>query len=259
VKVSQPGLQLKLKKWLVTFAALLFIGLVDWQGWIRPVRAAVQPLATPVYVRLTQAAKLLELPSSLFRKQLDMSKRLAQLEFEQANALATISALQREAQETVALREVLKDSRLDEQELLTATRISYAHPEIAAGSKQGVQEGMLVLVARTIVGRVRIVEPNHSVIRLLSDPREKSILAVTDGGVQGLIHGDGESVFLGLLPQDSEIQLGEKVTTLGQAGVPAGLFLGTVARIDGDQAEPTKQVLLEQYVSFFSAPIVSVR
>ena len=82
---------------------------------------------------------------------------------------------------------------------------------------------------------------------------------MTDSGAQGLIAGDGQAIFLSLVPQDKQVVVGEKVVTIGQEYIPAGVFIGTVAETVGDPAEPTKQLRLEQYVSFFSAPLVTVR
>ena len=259
MKVVRPGLHEVQKKWLVTCVTLLFIGLVEQQTWLAPLRGQVQIITTPILAGITQRFESLMAPMTFFRNKGTMVRRLAQLEYEHAQALATISDLQREAQETTALRELLAKSSLTTKQIITAARVSYAQPEIAAGTRQGVQEQMLVLVAQTLIGKVQRVDTDRATVRLLSDPREKSIIAVTDSGAQGLIAGDGQAIFLSLVPQDKQVVVGEKVVTIGQEYIPAGVFIGTVAETVGDPAEPTKQLRLEQYVSFFSAPLVTVR
>ncbi|NCN82379.1 MAG: rod shape-determining protein MreC [Candidatus Pacebacteria bacterium] len=259
MKVVRPGLYEAQKKWLVVVAMVVFIGVAEMQGWLLPLRGQVSLASAPLFSFLSKQLASTISPFSLIRKRVQLVQRLARLEYDYAAALSKISELEREAQETAALRAILSKSTITTDQIITAARISYAQPEISAGRMQGVQENMLVLAAQTVVGRVRRVESNRATVGLLTDQREKSIIAVTDSGVQGLIVGDGQSVFLGLVPQDKAITPGEKVVTVGQENVPAGLFIGTVVEVIGDPAEPTKQVRLEQYVSFFTAPLVTVR
>lgn len=259
VKVARAGLFESQKRWVLTIVAFLCIGILELQGLLIPLRAQVNLATAPLLSFLSQQVTTAITPFALIQNRGSLLQRLAQLEFDYAASLSKISELERTAQETAALREMLQKSTITADQIITASRVSYAQPEIAAGSKQGVRESMLVLVAGTVVGRVYKAEENRAMVRLLSDPREKSIIAVTDSGVQGLLVGDGNAVFLSLVPQNASIVPGEKVTTVGQESVPAGLFVGTVVEGVGDVAEPTKQVLLEQYVSFFSAPLVTVR
>ncbi len=259
MKVVRVGLYETQKRWALTTIAFLCIGMFESQGLLLPLRAQVNSATAPLLSFLSRQVTTAVTPLSLIQNRASLLQRLAQLEYDYAASLSKISELERTAQETSVLREMLQKSAISTDQIITASRVSYAQPEIAAGSKQGVRESMLVLVAGTVVGRVYKAEENRAMVRLLSDPREKSIIAVTDSGVQGLLVGDGTAVFLSLVPQNASIVPGEKVTTVGQESVPAGLFVGIVVEGVGDVAEPTKQVLLEQYVSFFSAPLVTVR
>ncbi|MDA1079544.1 MAG: rod shape-determining protein MreC [bacterium] len=259
MKVARTGILETQKKWLVIVVTFVCIGSIEFQGVLLPFRDQFQVATAPILAFLSQQVAVVATPVTFIRKRVMLLQRLAQLEHDYAESLAKISELERVAQETVVLREMLQKSSISADQIITAARVSYAQPEIAAGSKQGVQDDMLVLVADTVVGRVQQVEANRSSVRLLTDQREKSIVATTESGVQGLLTGDGDAVMLTLVPQNKAIVPGERVTTVGQENVPAGLFVGTVVEVLGDPAEPTKQVLLEQYVSFFTAPLVTVR
>jgi rod shape-determining protein MreC len=107
---------------------------------------------------------------------------------------------------------------------------------INVGSRQGVGVGMPVVSGGPgLIGRVAEVAPRTAKVQLLTD-RESSVAAILqDSRVTGLIVGEQS---LGLLrmayiPQDKEIQVGDRVLTSGLGGLlPKGLVIGQVVEVE---------------------------
>jgi cell shape-determining protein MreC len=213
--------------------------------------------------------KLLQ-PLLQARKLAHYARRLQDLERKLAIAQAQLGELEQLKQENQELRGLLENS----DRKLTATYItqpilSFARAAVAidpqltnpAPGKQlfQIQPGQAVLVSQTLVGRISQVATNLAYVDLLWQQDVDPVLARTEQGVEGLVQGDGKRVLLTQVPVQSSLQVGDRVLTMGQPGIPGQIFVGQVQSIESGPAEATKQAVLEQYVSFYEAAVVEIR
>lgn len=188
------------------------------------------------------------------------ARRVQDLELKYAQTSAELGELDALRAENQALRELLENSdrTLEESVLVTAPILSFSQPTIAAGSTDGVKEGALILSANTLLGIVTEVGDSQSKVALLSQKNTQPILATTELGVQGLVKGDGRRVLLTEIPIDEDIQINERVVTVGQKGVKRGEFIGRVVAVESEHSSSAKVAVLEPFVSFYESVIVEV-
>ncbi len=106
---------------------------------------------------------------------------------------------------------------------------------VAAGSQQGVKPGMPVAVAgEVLLGQVKEVFENRSVVRTLFDGDWKSAIRIGDGRLEALLVG-GHEPRLSMLDKKFFVQEGDKIYAAGQ-GFPYGLFIGAVKDLSENQA-----------------------
>ena len=80
----------------------------------------------------------------------------------------------------------------------------------------------------------------------------------TESGVEGVIFGDGKNVVMHHIPREIQVTEGERVFTIGQQGIQKNMFVGKIGRITADPSAPTKEAVIDQYVSFFDSVLVEV-
>ncbi len=107
---------------------------------------------------------------------------------------------------------------------------------INVGRRQGVEIGMPVVSGGPgLIGRIAEVAPRTAKVQLLTD-RESSVAAILqDSRVTGLIVGEQSLNLLRMayIPQDKEIQVGDRVLTSGLGGLlPKGLVIGQVVEVE---------------------------
>jgi len=107
---------------------------------------------------------------------------------------------------------------------------------INVGSRQGVAVGMPVVSGGPgLIGRIAEVAPRTAKVQLLTD-RESSVAAILqDSRVTGLVVGEQLQELLRMvyIPQDKEIQVGDRVLTSGLGGLmPKGLVIGQVIEVE---------------------------
>ncbi len=117
---------------------------------------------------------------------------------------------------------------------------------ISAGSNQGVQENMLVLSSKGAVGLVESVQPDTSVVRLITSndlPNDIAVqIALEDGStVQGVLQAyeaSSNRYEVVLFNYENTITAGQLVSTSGKGGnYPSGIYVGTVTGVQmGDDS-----------------------
>jgi len=260
--VSRITISHRNKKYDSVFVLIVvvLIAATEFAGWFKILQVSTQGFINPVLSFTT--AKIQASMDPIFRlsRYPSLAARLSNLEYDYAQSLAKISELERELHEADAIRAALNESSQTKAALFLTTRlVSYTQPGLAAGSDQGVRKGMLVLVAGTAVGTVDHVEESQSTVSLFSETGRHPIIVTTESGVQGVLEGDGRRVHLALVPQGAVLNTGERVVTLGQENISAGVFVGKISNIEVNSASPTKRAQLDQLVSFFSAPVVELK
>lgn len=105
------------------------------------------------------------------------------------------------------------------------------------GSREGVKIGSIVFVRDILIGQISNVGDYSSTVRLLTDPETK-IVAITQSGVQGLVQGEfGNRVVLDQVAQNKTLKRGEIVFTSGGSGLPKGMLIGSLDKIESNPAQ----------------------
>lgn len=131
---------------------------------------------------------------------------------------------------------------------------------INVGEGDGIREGMPVLTADGLVGKVYQVMPAMSVVQLLLDPNCRVSAAVQRSRALGIVEWErGYQCFLRKIPARSDVKQGDVVVTSGMGGVfPKGLVIGSVARVEGEKWELFKNIVVKPGVDFTNVEEVFV-
>jgi rod shape-determining protein MreC len=102
------------------------------------------------------------------------------------------------------------------------------------GRNQGVKNGLPVLAAEGIVGRVVEAYPNYSKAMLIVDRNSGAEAMVQRTRVRGILQGKGANrCSLDFVPKSADVQPGDLVMASGLGGIyPKGLVFGKVSAAD---------------------------
>ncbi len=229
--------------------------LAVWSQVRHPITPLISTLERPIVQITQQAFKSVV----TFRNMWQASQKLQALEIQYSLAITQLQALEQAQTENRALRRLIENSdRTLQKTIVTAPVVSFAQPAVLIGSDQGVQVGSVVVGEGTVLGILSEVSPTSSRVELLSQLQHKPILAQTQSGAQGLIRGEKGVVWLTEIPSDVVVAIGERVTTVGQAGVPQGLLIGVVGSVSSLPQDATQHIQVKQLVSFYTTAIVEV-
>ncbi len=115
--------------------------------------------------------------------------------------------------------------------LLTSQFSPYAHSVVlAAGTQDGVREGMPVMGGQGLLGRVAATGQFAARIVLLTDPASRLPVRLQRSSDKAILSGDGSAMpSLRFLPQESDIKAGDVIVTAALDGfLPADLPVGVV-------------------------------
>jgi rod shape-determining protein MreC len=121
------------------------------------------------------------------------------------------------------------------------------------GSRDGVKKYMAVVTADGLVGRIVEVYPSSSSVQVIRDLNSR-ISAIIEGDreIKGIVRWEGgDHLRMYGLQHISNLEPGQNVYTTGIGGTfPAGLFIGTVVRPDGNNQKILSIVDVEPAVNF---------
>jgi len=104
---------------------------------------------------------------------------------------------------------------------------------IDKGNEQGVTEGMPVVVAEGVVGRVVRSSPNFARVLLITDASSAVASLLQNNRARGICRGQGEQLVFDFVLRQEEVQIGDRVVTSGMGGIfPKGLVVGHVKSVD---------------------------
>ncbi len=109
-----------------------------------------------------------------------------------------------------------------------------------------------------LVGLIKETSNYQSTVNLLFQNSTTPILVETESGVEGLMIGNGKNILLTEIPKEANIEVGEKVMTLGQEQIKPQLFVGQIQQIIDRPSSPIKEAIISQETSFYEASIVEV-
>ncbi len=115
---------------------------------------------------------------------------------------------------------------------------------IAAGSNRGVSEGSIITYGENIlVGRVKTVTPEVSVVTTIFDPSFETAVRIGEGGADALFKG-GNELTLTLIAPTAVLEEGSAVYT-ASSDFPYGLTLGKLQNIERGEDGMYEEVRVE--------------
>jgi rod shape-determining protein MreC len=144
--------------------------------------------------------------------------------------------------ENQQLRSVTGTVSDENRSLITARAVtapggSFAHTIlIAIGNESGIAAGDPVITSNGLVGIVYEVGRAYARVLMISDINARIPVMLASSSWPGLTIGrNDEYLELAFLPAEARPEVGELVLTSGHGGIlPAGLAVGRVDRVDGD-------------------------
>jgi rod shape-determining protein MreC len=122
---------------------------------------------------------------------------------------------------------------------------------IDRGSSEQIREGMAVVSAFGVVGRVVTTTPHSSRVLLVIDAASKISTLIERTRSRAICRGDGDDMSLDYLPLDDDVQVGDLLVTSGLGGVfPKGLIIGAVTRVDKQGFDMFQTVKVKPAVDF---------
>lgn len=122
---------------------------------------------------------------------------------------------------------------------------------IDRGKEDGIRQGMPVINALGVVGKIAEVSEGNSKVVLLTDP-QFSVAALIQGSREiGLVTGSlqGEICRMRFISPDAQISVDDKVITSKlSTSFPEGLLIGEVVRITGNPQEPSIECIIKPSV-----------
>ncbi|MDT8443331.1 MAG: rod shape-determining protein MreC [Desulfuromonadales bacterium] len=104
---------------------------------------------------------------------------------------------------------------------------------IDKGNEHGVTEGMPVVVAEGVVGRVVRSSPRFSRVLLITDASSAIASLLQDNRARGICRGQGDQLVFDFVLRQEDVSVGDRVVTSGMGGVfPKGLVVGKVKSVD---------------------------
>jgi len=103
---------------------------------------------------------------------------------------------------------------------------------IDKGGEDGVREGMPVVGAEGVIGRIIKSTPRQSRVLLITDASSSVASVIQRNRTRGVSRGRGDSLAFDFALRQKDIEVGDRVVTSGVGGVfPKGLLVGEVTRV----------------------------
>jgi rod shape-determining protein MreC len=122
---------------------------------------------------------------------------------------------------------------------------------IDKGSRSGLRDGLPVVAARGVVGRIIKTAPNSSRVLLVTDASSNIAALVQRNRSRGVLQGSGAKLILKYTLREADIATGDLLVTSGMGGVfPKGLSLGTVEIVERDELSLFQRIQVVPVVDF---------
>ena len=123
---------------------------------------------------------------------------------------------------------------------------------IDKGRADGIRQGMPVVNALGVVGKIAEVSRVTSKVILLTDPQFSVAALVQNPRESGLVSGTLQGVCrMKYIRNNAKIRIGDNVITSKlSSSFPEGLLIGEIISIDADDKRPTVEYLVQPAVAF---------
>lgn len=253
------------KPWVIAVGVLVSCIVLEYAGLLQWFRSGVEFGTQPLRQTTVKMLHVFQQPLEFARVSNMKYTYILDLELKYSQAAAELSEMQKLRQENQELRTLLEQEKASPSAQTKnfsrrfVSIVSYAQPTIALGSADGLRGGEAVRIAGTLIGKVTILADHQAQLRLLhiASPTDP-ILGQIEGGVSGIVTGNGTEVVMKEVPVEASIEVGKRVETRGQFGMQSGLYIGRVQRIIREEGAPTQTIIIDQGVSFFRTTVVEV-
>lgn len=168
--------------------------------------------------------------------------------------LDELSRLRAAGQENQQLRELLQFSSESDLSLYPVRIVGKEMNQINnsltidASTEEGIEEGMPVVSADGLVGKVILTAPGYSQVMPYFHTLFRVSAKLQKSNAYGIISWDGESINrlqLNHVPQTVPVDTGEVVVTSGYSNqYPPDIPIGKVVRIEPQEGQETQRILL---------------
>ncbi len=111
----------------------------------------------------------------------------------------------------------------------------YDEITIGKGTRDGIQDGDLVVNENGVVGVIKDAGNASSIVRLLTSPDME--LSVKINGSYGILTSVDKALIVKNIKLDSEIKERDLVYTSGLTSIPGGIYVGKVSEVNRDSLE----------------------
>lgn len=249
----------KVTRYLVLSALIVFILLLDFLGFLSLTR--LRNFIVNWQARNYQIVLGLTQPVNKLRQFWKLRQKLEDLEYRYRESSVQLTELEALREENQALKKLIENTdRGLEKNLIARPISSFAKPVLAISSDSGVQIGSVVLGEGSLLGLVENFSHQQARVLLLKDMLNQGIVAKTESGARGIVKGDGKNILLLEVASEAELNLRDRVLTVGQEGIAADIFIGRIANLKNiDSAKATQEAILQQDVSFHELSLVEVQ
>jgi rod shape-determining protein MreC len=132
---------------------------------------------------------------------------------------------------------------------------------INKGLKDGLKKGDVIITNNNeLVGVIDSLFTSSARVILINDPSFKTTVRVLDGSVSGIAHGAlKDGLTLELIIQTDDIKEGDILISTGNDTIPAGLIVGVVNNVQGNESQLFKNVKVKPSSDFSSGSILVIK
>lgn len=235
-------------------AFLLIIALVlmagRYQGGINNLRKASITLFS-----------YLEEPLSNIRVYRQALKTNTYLRKQNVLLLDELSRLRAAEQENRELRSLLQFTRTSNLSLYPIRIVGKEFNQINnsltidAGTDNGIEEGMPVVSAEGLVGKVILTAPRYSQVMPYLNTLFRVSAKLQNSNAFGIVSWDAESIYelqMNHVPQTIPVDTGEVVVTSGYSNqYPPDIPIGRVIRVEPQQGKETQNIYVRPFVNLY--------
>lgn len=239
----------------------IVIAMIELIGVIRPLQQLYTSLTAPFSQRSSLIVFHINMNINQVFSYWSATQTVDRLERENALLQAELAQLQSLKKENEELKALVTGTNATETITTrnTGTIINYAVPSVVAHTNKSIQVGQLVLSQNTLLGIVTESYGAQARIELLSSSQTKPLLIKTEQGVEGTIIGNNKRIVMTDIARDASIKPGERISTVGQEGIPRDIFIGTISDKVEEPTSPVLSFVVSQPISFFETTVVELK
>lgn len=192
-----------------------------------------------------------------------LSERMEQLQAEKAQLKAELASLKAQYSESVPVRDTSPDFRLIPARIFNKSTLGNNNwMTLDKGSEDGVVAGMGVINDNGVVGIVRSVSENYSLVMSVLHRDMRISGAIRNKGNHGLLlwrSSDPRMLDLDYIPRHVELQVGDTVVTSGYSNIfPKEIIIGTITSSRVPQGQSFHEVKVKLAYDFFDVDYVYI-